>query len=242
MRFCFRISASNCRPVRLITGLMAAVFVFFAASFVTAHEPSNDRLASWKRAVVIVTTYDERGGPLLQGSGFFTSPNCIVTNLHVVNHAGEIRIKTFAGKTFTVQTIVATDAYSDLALLQVSEPQVDSVLQVESATPVEGESIILLSNPQGSHWKITQGRVGRIWQFESSGRRMQITADIFPGSSGGPVLNQQGHVVGIAVMRMDSADDLNFAVPAESLRTLQAAASVAGNRAAAIANQSGQRQ
>ncbi len=118
----------------------------------------------------------------------------------------------------------------------------NDVLQVESATPAEGESIILLSNPQGSHWKVSHGRVGRLWLFDSIGSRLQITADIFPGSSGGPVLNQQGQVVGIAVMRMDSADDLNFAVPAGNLRTLQASASVAGNRDKAIASQPSQLQ
>ena len=237
-----RISLSTCHPVRLMTGLMAAVFVFFAASLITAREPSKEKIASFKRAVVIVTTYDDQGKPLLQGSGFFVTPDCIVTNLHVISHASEIRIETFTGKTFTVQTIVATDAGSDLALLQMEAPCPNATtLQVEDESPTEGESIILLSNPQGSHWKVTHGRVGRIWQFEGIGRRMQITAGIFPGSSGGPVLNEQGQVVGIAVMRLGSADNLNFAVPAESLKTLQASASVA-NRVAAIANQPGQQQ
>jgi S1-C subfamily serine protease len=222
---------------------MAVVFVFFAASLITAREPSKEKIASFKRAVVIVTTDDDHGKPLRQGSGFFITPDRIVTNLHVISHASEIRIQTFAGKIFTVQTVIATDGSSDLALLQMEAPCPNvTTLQVEDESPTEGESIILVSNPQGSHWKVIHGRVGRMWQFESIGRRMQITAGIFPGSSGGPVLNQQGHVVGIAVMRMSSADDLNFAVPAESLKTLQASASVAGNRAAAGANQPGQPQ
>ncbi len=243
MRVHSSISASNSHPVRVMTGLMAVVFVFVAASLITAHEPSDEKIGSFKRAVVIVTTYDDHGEPLLQGSGFFITPDRIVTNFHVISHASEIRIKTFAGKTFTVQTVIATDAGSDLALLQMDAPCPNvTTLQVVDESPTEGESIVLLSNPQGSHWKVTHGRVGRIWQFASIGRRMQITAGVFPGSSGGPVLNQQGQVVGIAVMRMDSADDLNFAVPAESLKTLQASASLAGNRTAASAHQSGQPQ
>ena len=238
-----RTSASNYRPTRFITGLMVVVFVSCSVSLIAARELSREKIDSFKQAVVIVTTYDAHGKPLLQGSGFFITPDRIVTNLHVISHAREIRIKTFAGKTFTVQTIVATDAGSDLALLQMEAPCSNATtLQVEDESPTEGESIILLSNPQGSHWKVIPGRVGRTWQFENIGRRIQITADVFPGSSGGPVLNQQGQVVGIAVMRMASADDLNFAVPAESLRSLQASAS--GNRSltAARANQHDQQQ
>ena len=242
MKVCIRSCASTYDPVQLITGLMAAVLVFFAVSHVRAHELNNKRIASLKRAVVIVTTYDNHGCPLLQGSGFFIAPDRIVTNLHVISHANEIHIETFARKIFSVQTIIATDVGSDLALLQVKGLRTNDVLQVESATPAEGESIILLSNPQGSHWKVSHGRVGRLWLFDSIGSRLQITADIFPGSSGGPVLNQQGQVVGIAVMRMDSADDLNFAVPAGNLRTLQASASVAGNRDKAIASKPSQLQ
>ena len=219
-------------PICSLTGFLAVLLVLFAASPIIAREPSNQKIASFKRAVVIVTTYDDHGNSLLQGSGFFITPDRIVTNLHVISDASEIRIKTFTGKTFRVQRIVATDASSDLALLQMEASCSNATtLQVQDKS-TEGESIILLSNPQGSHWKVIPGRVGRIWQFENIGRRIQITAEVFPGSSGGPVLNQQGQVVGIAVMRMASADDLNFAVPAESLKVLQASIGVAGNRIA----------
>src|SRR6266498_3036722 len=140
---CTRISASPYDPVRLMTGLVVALFFCFAASHIVAHELSDKKIASLKRAVVIVTTYDERGCPLLQGSGFFIAPDRIVTNLHVIDSANEIRIKTFARKIFTVQTIIATDVGSDLALLQVKGLRTNDVLQVKSATPAEGDSIIL---------------------------------------------------------------------------------------------------
>ena len=222
---------------RNLFALMALALMLAHAAPATAQEPSREMITSLKRAVVIVTTYDDRGTGLLQGSGFFITPAQIVTNLHVVKGASLIRIKTFAGTTITVQSVVATDPNSDLALLQISTPCPDATtLQVEYATPVEGEPIIVLSNPQGSHWKLTRGLVGPIWDFADVGPRMQITASVLPGSSGGPVLNQQGHVIGIAAMHTGSADDLNFAVPAERLKALQTSAnrstiriSVAGN-------------
>jgi S1-C subfamily serine protease len=207
------------RPLRLFSILLTAVVLFCAAFEVPAHERPKLKLDNLKRAVVIVTTFDRAGQPLLQGSGFFITPNEIVTNNHVITNAHVIQIKTFAGNTFSVQTVIATDAAVDLALLSVSVRS-EVVLAVAGAPPREGESITLLSNPQGCQWRVTRGEARRVWQFASTGNRLQITAGVFPGSSGGPVLNERGQVVGIAVMRMDSGDDLNFAVPSASLTKL----------------------
>ena len=81
---------------------------------------------------MIVTTWDDRGNPLLQGSGFFVEAERVVTSLHVLNHASRIRIQTFGGETIPVVAIAATDPGSDLALLQVDAPHSATViLQVE---------------------------------------------------------------------------------------------------------------
>lgn len=206
---------------------MACFFLLALAPLVTAQtafpKESAEKIALLKRAVVIVRTLDREGNPLLQGSGFFIAPDRIVTNLHVIRDAGFIHIETFDGHTSTVHNVVAVDEREDLALLQMEAPNADgATLQLADSAPVEGEEIALMSNPRGSRWKLTSGQVGPIWEFKGTGNRIQITASILPGSSGGPVVNKEGHVVGIAVMHLQSIDDLNFAVPAKSLRALQA--------------------
>lgn len=140
--------------------------------------------------------------------------------MHVIKDAGQIRITTFAGKTSTIQSVIATNEKDDLALLKVERYESDDILELERATPVEGETILVLSNPQGSPWKVTRGRMGLLWAFGGFSGRLQISATISPGSSGGPVLNEQGRVVGIAAMHIPSEEDLNFAVPVESLKAL----------------------
>jgi serine protease Do len=208
-----------------LTGIaiLLAATCFIAAS-VSAHESAPNQIAQLKRAVVIITTYDAQGKPLLQGSGFFIDPEEVVTNLHVIKGASQIRIETFAGTTVTVQAVAATNETTDLALLRIARPCPDSAfLQLAPAT-VEGESIMLVSNPQGSRWKVTRGNVGLLWEFGGLGTRLQISAAISPGSSGGPVVNERGQVIGIASLHVDSADDLNFAVPVASLKDLQAQA------------------
>lgn len=223
------------RTLHRLKSLLTIVFLFTSASLVAAQtpaaeKPSPEEISVLKRAVVIVTTFDRQGKPLLQGSGFFIKTDCIVTNMHVIKDAGHIRITTFDGKTSTVQNVIAANEKADLALLQMKNSLTDAILQLEDTAPVEGEAIIVLSNPQGSPWKITRGRVGPLWEFAGTSSRIQITAAIFPGSSGGPVVNEQGRVIGVAAMHLDSAEDLNFAVPAESLKALQASTSVATNR------------
>ena len=191
-------------------------------------QASSQAIARAKNAVVIVTTYDARGKARAQGSGFFIDRHTIVTNAHVIREAASIRIKTFDGSVLPIQQVIATDSASDLALLRSEATSGKSAsLEVDYGGAAEGEPITVISNPKGSTWKITDGVAGAIWDFSDSGPRIAITASILPGSSGGPVLNQQGRVIGIVVAHTASADDLNFAIPAAALKNLQASAKLA---------------
>jgi serine protease Do len=210
------------------SGLIIVLFLFALAPRVAAQSAlsrnSAERMILLKRAVVIVTTLDREGKPLLQGSGFFIAADRVVTNMHVIKDAGLVRVRTFDGNTITALNVVAVNVREDLALLQMETPNADAtILQLADSAPVEGEAILVMGNPRGSQWKLTRGQVGPVWQFKGTGKRIQISASILPGSSGSPVVNKEGHVVGVAVMHMESStDNLNFAVSAESLKSFQA--------------------
>ena len=216
---------NNCYRASSLSALLILAFSFGCATIVRSQESSSDQITRLKSAVVIVTTYDDRGKPLLQGSGFFIESEEVVTNLHVINRASEIRVEAFDGSKSSVQAILATDEKSDLALMRVDGRSFKSeTLRIDATVPVEGEPITLISNPQGSHWKVTRGCIGLLWEFQGLGERLQITASILPGSSGGPVLNARGEVIGVAVMYLNSDEDLNFAIPVKRLKALQAQA------------------
>jgi S1-C subfamily serine protease len=181
------------------------VAFFLLSAFPAFAQTSPQELVSQvKRAVVIVTAYDQLGNPLGHGTGFFISSDRIVTNFYVVESAKEIRIKTFTGETVSGVTVVEMDRQADLAILQISAPcRETSSLQVS-----QGESLLVVSNARSSHWKVTAGQVAATWNFEDLVTRMQITASLTPGSSGGPVVNLQGHLIGIA-------EAIDFAVPVD---------------------------
>lgn len=224
------------RPDRIHwqSALLVLAFLFASAPLVSSQsisQSSAEKRDALKQAVVIVTTVDLEGKPLRQGSGFFLTADRVVTNLHVIKDASVISIETFDGTTSTVPNVVAVSEADDLALLQLESPMTNvAVLQLADSAPIEGDAIMVMSSPRGSRWKLTQGEVGPLWTFKGTGKRIQITASILPGSSGGPVVNTEGRVVGIAAMHFESTDELNFAVPAHRLKALQSSTSIASIR------------
>lgn len=175
-----------------------------------------------KKAVVVITTADAKGKPLMQGSGFFVAQNRIVTNFHVVKDSNNIQVKTYNGKTFKVSRIISFNDKRDLALLELQQqPENINTLTVVNSLPEAGSRIFVVSNPRGSFWKVTKGNTESVWDFQGIGELLQISAEIYPGSSGSPVIDYQGRVIGIAVMHTNSALDLNFAIPAAAIEELQ---------------------
>lgn len=82
-----------------------------------------------------------------------------------------------------------------------------------------GDSVFAVGNPQGLEGTFSQGIISSIRQIGTE-TLLQLTAPISPGSSGGPVLNSQGEVIGVSVATFRGGQNLNFAIPAKYLREL----------------------
>jgi putative serine protease PepD len=203
------------------------LLILFSCLPFAAQTPHSELVARAKRAVVLITTFDADGQPEKQGSGFLLAKDRVATNSHVVETASRIRITSFNGKTVFATSVVAMDKTSDLALLQLSEPFSEATpLELADVTPAAGQSLLLVSNPAGARGKVSFGVVGPSWKFVNFGERMQITAQVAPGSSGAPVVNFEGRVIGIAVMHVEGTENLSFAIPVARLRSLQSGVDV----------------
>ncbi len=161
-----------------------------------------------------------------QGSGFFVGRDRIVTNLHVVGHATRVEVRTFDGQTFAVEGLRAYDASRDLALLEVSVPARCKVatLELASVFPRPGEEIFVVSNPRGAEWQVSSGHALAPWKSQELGEMIPITAAVSRGSSGGPVVNSEGRVVGIATMNLKLTEVFHMAVPGECAAALRPSA------------------
>jgi len=175
-----------------------------------------------KPSVVIIFAYDNKGEFLQLGSGFFISQNGdIITNYHVLQGASSAEVKTSDGKTYPITYIVAGDEQSDIIRLSVDIPSkyVHS-LSLSATVPEVGERIIVYGSPLGLEKTVSDGIVSAIREVPGYGKLIQITAPISPGSSGSPVLNMKGEVIGIATLQMIKGQNLNFAIPSERIARL----------------------
>src|SRR5712671_997815 len=117
------------------------------------------------------------------------------------------------------------DARGDLAVLRIEAPagQVRPLL-LDKTSPQEGESVVVIGNPFGLEGSVTNGIVSAVRDIPTFGRIIQITAPISPGSSGSPVVNMQGQVIGVATLQITGGQSINFAIPSERISQLQSGA------------------
>jgi len=139
------------------------------------------------------------------GTAFVVSKNGhALTNQHVVNGCVEMRL---AGRTGKVKVLTA-DTVNDLALLEISDTFADvAVLNSEPSKLRQGEDVVVFGYPLNSvlssGGNLTPGTVSALSGLGNNSNQIQITAPIQPGSSGSPVLDRKGYVVGVVSMKLD---------------------------------------
>jgi S1-C subfamily serine protease len=181
---------------------------------------------------MVISQYDRFGRPYysqVQGSGFvynFTGQMVIVTNYHVVSDTINITVTFVNGNAYTA-TVLGSDPYAELAVLSADAPEEEFVsLQIVSSSSLEvGDPVIVVGTPYGLAGSMSTGYVsalGRTLTAETTGgyviaNVIQTTAALNPGNSGGPVLNYQGQVVGIATAIVEDSQGVGFAIPSNTI-------------------------
>jgi S1-C subfamily serine protease len=150
------------------------------------------------------------------GSGFFISEQELVTNRHVVADARELSIETADNHTVAVDDVLVS--YSiDAAVLHVRAADVAPLTL--GADPAPGDDAWVVGFPRGGKVRVTNGRVvdevqGR--KYEVTGRVIRARAEVDPGDSGGPLLNQRGQVAGL-VFAVEYSSGWTLAIPVSEL-------------------------
>lgn len=152
------------------------------------------------------------------GSGFVLPGGVVVTNRHVLDQPREVTVNTWDGRSFDVDVLgVAVD--SDLAVLQL-DPDVDLPVAEVREEPVRvGEPVIAVGYPGGGPASISTGEVVSLVEGElldEPSDVIRVDATIRQGNSGGPLLDEEGRVIGV-VFALDVNSGDGLAVPVETL-------------------------
>ncbi|WP_439027440.1 S1C family serine protease [Haloarchaeobius sp. DT45] len=172
------------------------------------------------QSVVLVQAFLPSGQS--QGSGWVYDGSHIVTNHHVVEDAEAVEVQ-FHDGTWEEATVVGTDRFSDLAVLEVtSKPDSATPLQVMESDPRVGRRVVAIGNPYGLEGSMSEGIVSGVNRLLPNINGVQIADTIQtdvavnPGNSGGPLLRLDGVVVGC--VNAGGGENLAFAISAAMIR------------------------
>jgi S1-C subfamily serine protease len=165
----------------------------------------------------------------VQGSGFVynqTGEMVVVTNYHVVQDAVNVTV-TFSDGDGYPASVLGSDPYSDITVLSTNASSSEYVpLELADLSGLSvGDPVVAIGNPYGLAGSMTTGIVsalGRTITEEMSGSYpianvIQTSAAINPGNSGGPLLDCEGHVIGITTAIVSSSQGLGFAIPSTTI-------------------------
>ncbi len=176
--------------------------------------------AAKEAIVTIVMQHDDK--PIALGTGFLVRQDgVIVTNYHVIV-TGNVAIVKFADGTISpVDGLLETDKMRDLAVIKIHGRSFQTLPLGNSDQTQVGEDVVAIGNPLGLELSVSNGILSGVRNDEREGGKfLQTTAPISHGSSGGPLLNMFGEVIGINSMFLEGGENLNFAIPINDAKRL----------------------
>lgn len=210
--------------------LLLALFSGIARSVTEADEIY--RLGT--RSVVVVETYTVdtaksaaayresgkfsfvyKSKPSKQGSGVVVADQAVVTNCHVVTHAGsppQLLVR-YKGRRYTAD-LQHLDRERDLCQLRVRSLNLPHVKVGSTSLLQPGKRVFAIGAPLGLEHTMSEGIISAL-RDERGKKVIQTTAAISPGSSGGALFDNRGELIGITTSQLREGQTLNFALPAE---------------------------
>jgi len=182
--------------------------------------PTIAKLAN--QSIVSIVMSDKNGNPIAQGSGFLaTNDGLIVTNYHVISEGSSAVAKLPDGAFYAIDGVLNFEKARDVAVIKAHGKSFKPVVLGDSDRVQVGEEVVAIGSPLSLESTVSNGIVSAVRTIaDQGGKFLQITAPISPGSSGGPLFNMAGEVVGITTMYVKGGENLNFAIPVNDAKSL----------------------
>ncbi len=208
--------------------ISACVSMFIAANFQMVYAQSFLKTKYSSDEIVNINVYEKLNPAIVSidcdladgvssGTGCIISDNgVILTSSHVIDGAKEIEVTTANGRVYKAKVLSVMGKENDLALLKIETTEkLPTVALGDSGEVKIGQKVLAIGNPFGFNGTLTSGIVSRI---DYTRNKIQTDAAINPGSSGGPIVNVAGEVIGISqsIFNPDNNKSnigIGFAVP-----------------------------
>ena len=180
----------------------------------SAHQtPAEIALHSTPAIVSIRTPHSLGTGFVVDKSGL------IATNIHVI--AGHERLVVILPdqRQFPILEVVSHDPNVDLAIVRIAAHDLPSLVLGDSDGVHAGDPIVAIGHPLGLEDTVSNGLISAVRSLDGV-TVLQISAPIAPGSSGGPIFNERGEVIGVCTALLQGGQNLNFGVPSKYVRAL----------------------
>jgi S1-C subfamily serine protease len=171
-------------------------------------------------SVVIVENFNEDGEKAEQGSGYvFSGDGIVITNYHVIRGAKSLSVKVPGSEPYRVDSVLGYEIDHDVAALQVLGNSLPALPTETTEEPKVGDRVVAIGAPLGLENTVSEGIVSAL-RDAGTIHIIQTTASISPGSSGGPLLNEYGKVIGLTTSTVRDGQSLNFVVSARHVSEL----------------------
>jgi hypothetical protein len=152
------------------------------------------------------------------GTGFVVrADGWIATNLHVVVGGPRVVVTLRDGRELPIVELLAASPDHDLALVRVDARGLPALALGDSNAMRPGDPVVAIGNPMGLEDTVSNGLVSARRKVEGGLEVLQVSAPIAPGSSGGPIFNEHGEVIGVATAVLTGGQNLAFGVPTSYL-------------------------
>ena len=209
----FRTFTSPQNAVRVASVL----FLLMVNNLLASSIDSEEIFKKYAPSVMLIHSNLTDGGKAL-GTGFVLKEDgIIVTNFHVIEGSKDLSAEAYTGGKFPITSVLATDKKRDIAVLKIDARNLVPLKLADSDKVISGMSVVVIGNPIGLEQTITEGIVSAIRTDKDHGNVIQISAAISHGSSGSPVFNKEGEVIGMATFTFEGGESLNFAIASKGI-------------------------
>ena len=205
--------------------LPVVLLAMYPISLQAAGESPENRtsdIEEWASSVVRLEIYDAKGDRIGTGSGFaMGEPAVLVTACHVIVNMEYMIATRDDGSILRMDHVIDVDEDADVAICELPEDAHLASLPAASADPFRGDPVTAIGSQFGLVNLVTLGNVCGRWEAMGTDWIL-FTAPVSEGSSGGPLLNENGEVIGVITGTYEKGQNLNLAAPATKASDLAA--------------------